>query len=102
MAPQVLSGMIRIVTHPKIFAAPSDLDEVLDFCDILLIQPHCVIIQPGARHWTIFRGLCVAGNARGNLAPDAWFAAMAIESGCEWVTLDGDYARFPGLNWSAP
>jgi predicted nucleic acid-binding protein len=31
---------------------------------------------------------------------DAWFAALAIESGCEWITLDRDYARFPGLRWS--
>jgi predicted nucleic acid-binding protein len=37
---------------------------------------------------------------RGNLVPDAWFAALAIESGCgcEWVTLDRDYIRFAGLN----
>jgi len=41
-------------------------------------------------------------DARGNLVPDAWFAALAIESGCEWITLDHDYARFPGLQWRAP
>ena len=33
---------------------------------------------------------------------DAWFAALAIESGCEWITTDRDYARFPGLIWRAP
>jgi len=22
--------------------------------------------------------------------------------GCEWITLDRDYARFPGLKWCAP
>jgi predicted nucleic acid-binding protein len=46
--------------------------------------------------------LCRDGDARGNLVPDAWFAAMAIEAGCEWVTLDRGYARFPGLKWSLP
>ena len=25
--------------------------------------------------------------------------ALAIESGCEWVTTDRDYARFTGLRW---
>ena len=35
----------------------------------------------------------------GNLVPDAWFAAMAVESGCEWITTDRDYARFKGLRW---
>jgi hypothetical protein len=102
MAPQVLSGVIRITTHPKVFAMPSSLDEVLQFCDILLDQPHCVIIEPGERHWRIFKRLCTAADARGNLVPDAWFAALAIESGCEWITLDHDYARFPDLQWRVP
>jgi uncharacterized protein len=102
MAPQVLSGVVRITTHPKVFAMPSGLDEVLRFCDILLAQPHCVVIQPGERHWDIFKRICTEADARGNLVPDAWFAALAIESGCEWITLDRDYARFPGLQWRLP
>ena len=102
MSPQVLSGVIRITTHPKVFAMPSSLDEVLRFCDIVLAQSHSVVIQPGERHWEIFKRLCTDADARGNLVPDAWFAALAIESGCEWITLDHDYARFPGLQWSVP
>jgi hypothetical protein len=102
MVTQVLSGVIRITTHPKVFAMPSSLDEVLRFCDILLAQPHCVIIQPGERHWEIFKRLCTEADARGNLVPDAWFAALTIEAGCEWITLDHDYARFPGLQWRVP
>jgi predicted nucleic acid-binding protein len=34
--------------------------------------------------------------------PDAYFAALAIEFGCEWITLDRDFARFKGLRWSRP
>ena len=102
MAPQVLSGVIRITTHPKVFVVPSSLDEVLRFCDILLTQSHCVVIEPGERHWEIFKRLCTEADARGNLVPDAWFAALAIESACEWITLDHDYARFPGLQWRVP
>ena len=33
----------------------------------------------------------------GNLIPDAYLAALAIESGSEWITTDRDYERFPGL-----
>jgi uncharacterized protein len=102
MAPQVLSGVIRITTHPKVFVKPSSIVEVLRFCNILMDQPHCVAIQPGERHWEIFTRLCAEADARGNLVSDAWFAALAIESGCEWVTLDRDYARFPGLRWRVP
>lgn len=102
MAPQVMSGMARITTYPKIFKQPSRLEEVLGFCDILLSQPHCVVVRPGDRHWRIFRRLCVEADARGNLIPDAWLAALAIESGCEWITLDRDFARFSGLRWRLP
>ncbi len=102
MSPHVLSGVMRIVTHPKVFAQPSGLEETLEFCDMLLSQPNCVLIQPGQRHWSIFTRLCKEADARGNLVPDAWFAALAIESGCEWITLDRDYTRFPGLKWNLP
>lgn len=102
MSPQVLSSVVRITTHPRIFGQPSDLKEVLHFCTVLLDQPHSVIIHPHSQHWEIFKRLCFVADARGNLAPDAWFAALAIESGCEWVTLDRDYARFPGLRWRVP
>ena len=33
---------------------------------------------------------------RGKLLQDAWFAALAIDHDCEWITHDRDYARFPG------
>jgi toxin-antitoxin system PIN domain toxin len=102
MSPQVLSGVIRITTHTKVFRQPSGLDEVLGFCEVVLTQPHCVVVRPGGVHWGIFTRLCRESDARGNLVPDAWFAALAIESGCEWVTLDRDYARFPGLKWRLP
>jgi hypothetical protein len=102
MSLQILRGVIRIATHPKVFVIPSSPDDVLEFCDILLAQSHCVVIHPGERHWDIFKRMCTEADARGNLVPDAWFAALAIESGCEWITLDRDYARFPGLHWRVP
>ena len=102
MSPQVLSGVIRVATHPRVFSQPSGLDEVIRFCELLMDEPHCVLIGPGQQHWSIFSRLCKEADARGNLASDAWFAALAIESGCEWITLDRDYARFTGLKWRLP
>ncbi len=102
MSPQVLSGVVRVTTHPKVFRRPSTLDEAIGFCEVLLSQPHCVVIQSGEAHWEIFARLCREADARGNLVPDAWFAALAIESGCEWITMDHDYARFSGLRWRLP
>lgn len=102
MSPQVLSGVVRIATHPKVFMPPTPLTEALRFGEFLMEQPNCVLIQPGPQHWFIFSRLCTAADARGNLVPDAWYAALAIESGCEWITLDRDYARFSGLHWRSP
>jgi len=102
MSPQVLGAVVRIVTHPRIFAPPAPLEEALAFAKLLVDQPHCQVIQPGPRHWGIFCGLCRRARASGNLVQDAWFAALAIESGCEWITTDRDYARFEGLRWRAP
>jgi predicted nucleic acid-binding protein len=38
----------------------------------------------------------------GNLVPDAHLAALAIEHGLTLCSTDGDFARFPGLNWLNP
>jgi toxin-antitoxin system PIN domain toxin len=102
MSPQVLASVVRIATHPRIYVRPSRLDEVLGFARVLLQQPTCTVVQPGPRHYSIFEDLCRRSAAAGNLVQDAWLAALAIESGCEWVTTDGDYARFPGLRWRRP
>lgn len=99
VSPQVLSSVVRVATNPKIHARPTRLHDVLAFGNTLLDQPHSVIVHPGPRHWSIFCDLCHHTKASGNLIPGAWFAALAIEHGCEWITDDRDYARFPGLRW---
>jgi uncharacterized protein len=102
IAPQVLSAVVRITTHPRIFARPSSLEDALAFGRVLMEQPNATLIVPGERHWQIFEHLCRGARAAGNLVQGAWFAALAIESGCEWITSDRDYARFEGLRWRAP
>ncbi|HWW21024.1 MAG TPA: type II toxin-antitoxin system VapC family toxin [Steroidobacteraceae bacterium] len=102
ISPQALSGVIRISTHPRIFARPSSRADAFSFCRQLLEQTHATIVAPGDRHWEIFEELCETSKPTGNLIQDAWFAALAIEAGCEWITSDRDFARFPGLTWRAP
>jgi hypothetical protein len=96
------SAVVRITTDRRIYAEPSASEEAFRFCDNLLVQPHCQMVEPGERHWGIFRRLCLETGTRGRRVTDAWFAALAIEWGCEWVTMDRDYARFPGLRWVVP
>ena len=98
----VLSGFLRIVTHPRLFNPPTPLEYALPFVEALRAQPNCVLIAPGARHWAIFAALCRDTDARGNLIPDAYLAALAIESGSEFISTDRDFSRFPGLRWRTP
>ena len=93
----VLSGCLRVITHPKVFKQPTPLLRALEFVESLRGLEGVKILAPGEKHWAIFTGLCRDGDARGNLVPDAYHAALAIETGCEWVTLDRGFARFQGL-----
>jgi toxin-antitoxin system PIN domain toxin len=102
MSPQVLSSAVRILTNPRAFSKPHPLATVLEYCKQLLSAPNCHVVLPGPRQWQIFSDLCLKADAKGPLISDAWFAALAIEHGCEWVTLDRDFARFPKLRWSTP
>jgi uncharacterized protein len=102
VSPLALSAVARIVTNPRIYREPSGIEEVFTFCDSLVSRANCEIVTPGERHWAIFKRLCAEGGARGPLVADAWFAALAIERGCVWITFDRDYARFPGLEWRTP
>jgi hypothetical protein len=98
----VLSGFLRVVTHPRIFKEVTPLAQALAFVDDFRQRTQVRILHPGKRHWEIFVQLCVKGDARGNLIPDAYHAAIAIEHGLEWITFDRGFARFPGLRWSLP
>ena len=102
LSPLVMGAVVRITSNPRAFITPSAIEEAFGFCEDLLGQPHCQVVEPGDRHWDIFRRLCIETDIRGPRVTDAWFAALAIEWGCEWVTLDRDYARFPGLRWQLP
>jgi toxin-antitoxin system PIN domain toxin len=94
----VLSGFVRVVTHPRVFVDPTPVDRALDFCTALREQPNAVLVAPGERHWRLFSDLCIAAAVRGNLVADAYLAALCIESGSTWATADRDFARFPGLD----
>lgn len=98
----VLSAVVRVLTHPRVFDPPTPLNDALAYVDALRQQPRVVMLRPGGRHWALFTDLCRRGQARGNLVADAYHAALAIEVGAEWISTDRDFARFPGLRWREP
>lgn len=98
----VLSSVIRIVTNPRVFKSPTPIETALDFVNELRRRPNAVPLRPGSRHFGLFERLCQQANASGKLVADAYHAALAMEHGCEWVTTDADFGRFPGLRCRHP
>jgi len=97
-----LSGCLRVITHPKVFKQPTPLPVALEFIESLRNLDNVRVIAPGEKHRAIFVGLCRKAEALGNLVPDAYHAALAAETGCEWITLDRGFARFQGLRLVHP
>ena len=95
----VEQGVLRILTHPRVFNPPTPGEAAIDFIDALLAQPAVTPLRPGSGHWRIFRGIAAGLRLTGNRIPDAYHAALAIEHGCEWVTLDHGFSAYPGLRW---
>jgi uncharacterized protein len=98
----VLSSFIRLVTNHRIFSVPTPVEAALEFCDVIRRSSSAVIVAPGGRHWEIFANLCAQTPARGNLVPDAYLAALAIENGATLATRDRGFARFRGVRLVDP
>ncbi len=98
----VLSGALRILTHPRIFTPPTPAPAALHFVHVLRSSPNALMLAPGPRHWALFVELLERAPAVGNLVSDAWIAALALEHGCEVLSDDADFARLPGVRWRRP
>lgn len=98
----VLASFLRIATHHRVYLEPTPLDTALAFCDAVVTAPAAVRVRPGPDHWSLFSSLVREAGARGNLVPDAYLAALAIEHGATWITTDRGFARFPHLRWRSP
>lgn len=98
----VLSGFVRVVTHPRVFVDPTPLATALAFAEAVRGAPAALVVTPGPRHWRLFTDLCSTTEVRGNLVPDAYLAATAIEAGATWVSADRGFSRFRALRLQHP
>ena len=93
----VLSGALRLLTHPRVFHPATPDEDATTFEDALLAQPASVRLQPRSGHWRICRGPVGNRSLTGSQIPGAYHAALAIEHGCERATLDRGFSVYPGL-----
>jgi len=98
----VLGAFIRIGTNPRVFERPLSLDQALSRVQSWLDQPCTRIVYPTDRHWIVFQRMLIEGQAVANLVTDAHLAALASEHGCELISTDTDFSRFPGVKWRNP
>lgn len=97
-----LLAFVRLATKPELFPSPLALHEAMDRVDAWLRAPTAVVVDPTPDHSGIVRRLLEPLGIGGNLVNDAHLAALAIAHGCTVVSFDHDFARFDGVDWTAP
>lgn len=102
LSDSVLTGTIRVMTHRRIFGDPAPIEVAVEQVELLQAAPGTVRVIPSLGFWATFVDLCRTAGVRGALVADAAHAALAIEHRATWITLDRDFARFPGLSWRLP
>ncbi len=98
----VWASFLRLATNRRIFPVPTPLADAFAFIEATCAQLHHLRTLPGERHLALLRRCCEEADAVGDLVPDAVIAAMALEYGCEVVTLDRDFARFTSVRHHRP
>jgi len=93
-----LASVVRLATNARVFARPDTADAVIEYLDVLLDPPAQLLIA-GTAHWPRFTELCRYLQLRGNLVPDAYLAALALEQGAVLITFDRGFGRYPRLRW---
>jgi toxin-antitoxin system PIN domain toxin len=88
----VVTGFVRITTHPKIFLEIDPMQDVTDFLDSLMSSAG-VQFHAQDSVWPYFKELCLTRQVRGNLVSDAWIAATVMQSGETLCTFDRDFTR---------
>ena len=98
----IWGSFLRLATNRRIFEVPTPCSEAFAFVEATCAQPSHLQVGPGPRHLALLRRLCDESDALGDLIADAVIAAIAVEHGCEVVTLDRDFARFESVRHRRP
>ena len=59
-----IGEFVRVVTHPRIFHPPTDLDTALLFMEQLLGSPSARLLTPGSTFPSIFAEACREGGVQ--------------------------------------
>ncbi len=94
----ILSGFLRIVTHPRVTTAPAPIGTAMEFTRRLTSAPRTRWLTAGPAAWERLEAITADDpGIRGNLVPDAYIAALCLANGARLATRDRGFARFAGL-----
>ena len=97
-----LLAFLRLTTNPRVFERPEPMagawKQVVGWLDCETVW----IPQPANHYRDILGTLLDQSSVHGDLVPDAYLAALAIEHGLLLCSTDGDFARFTGVRWQNP
>lgn len=65
----VLSGFLRVVTHPRVFEMPSALSSAVRFANQIREAHYAVCLAPGPMHWKIVLQCIEQSNAKPKFHP---------------------------------
>jgi len=99
---EVAFGFVRIASNPRLGEARVPLANAREVVESWMQLPQTRPLIPGAEHFARVMNLMTAAMAVGSVLSDAILASYAIENRATLFTNDGDFARFPGLNWKNP
>jgi len=99
---EVCLGFIRIATNPRLGSATVPLHTARQVVEAWLKLPNVRVLTPSADHFAKVINLIAQAMGSGALVSDAVLASYAIEHRAVLYTNDGDFSRFPALNWRNP
>lgn len=100
--PEISLGFVRLATHSRLGAASVSLDVAKSVVESWLERPNARALIPDTEHFRRVLRLLELTTGRGSQVTDASLASYAIANGATLCSDDGDFARFPGLQWVNP
>jgi toxin-antitoxin system PIN domain toxin len=99
----VLTGFLRVVTHPGVPSPPAAMSRAVAFTTALRKDRNSRGVDDTSVVWKQFARLVADDRGiKGNVVPDAYLAAVAISHKAQIATRDRGFGRFPGLRWFDP
>ena len=98
-----LHEFLAIVTHPRIFAPPTPIEQAIDQVSAWLESPSVFVLGETEGYWDRLRDVLSAGHIDGPRVHDARVATLCIMHGVsELWSADRDFSRFPSLKTRNP